>query len=181
MSDFFAVFPAELHNKAASAAALLSIVMLLVVTGRMPLLRVILLLPSTFLHELCHLIVAFVTGGGPSGFSIIPQRHRSHAMLRGLRTRWVLGSVTLSRPGFFSCFPTGFAPLSLLPLAWWLSQTPVFPDSAAGIFTRLAFVVVIAGGAIPSRQDVAVAFSRIGGAVFYCSVIAAGLLFFLAK
>ncbi|HJV34908.1 MAG TPA: hypothetical protein VJ604_07565, partial [Geomonas sp.] len=63
------------------------------------------LLPGTILHELSHLLLGAVTGGRPVGFSIIPRRAG--------QGRWVLGSVTISRPGVISALPSALAPLAL--------------------------------------------------------------------
>jgi len=101
-------------------AGLLLVILLAVLQGRVGRIgtrwQICWALPGTLLHELSHLLVAAVTGGRPVGFSIVPRRQTEGAS-RGV---WVLGSVTISRPGPLSALPSALAPLALNAVAYYL-------------------------------------------------------------
>jgi hypothetical protein len=67
-------------------------------------------LPFTFMHELAHFLVAVLTGGRPSSFSIWPKRAGSI---------WILGSVNAA-PTILSAAPTALAPLGWLVIAYYV-------------------------------------------------------------
>src|SRR6185369_7861485 len=69
-------------------------------------------LPGVVLHELAHLLTGILLRAQPAGFSLIPQR-------RG-NGRWTLGSVPFRRVSAFNAVPIAFAPLGLVPLAYYL-------------------------------------------------------------
>ena len=129
-------------------------------------------LPGTALHELAHYLVALVTGGKPTGFTIIPRKC-------GSGDNWVLGSVTLRRPSAFSSLPTGLAPLLLLPFAWiafrnWFLW---FPRDLAHTIFLYAAVCLCCCSSVPSAQDLRVAFSSIAGVALYGALAAAAFCF----
>lgn len=134
-------------------------------------------LPGTVLHELAHLVMAFITGGRPVGFTIIPRRILGVTPDGVERRVWVLGSVTLANPSSVAAFPTGMAPLLLFPLAWFLYRTWFlwFPFDLLHTLLLYVVVVVCCGSAVPSAQDFAVAFSRPLGALLYLLLITAGV------
>lgn len=121
-------------------------------------------LPGTVLHELSHLIVAAVTGGRPVGFSIVPRREG--------RQRWVLGSVTISRPGPISALPSGLAPLALnvvayyLYLNWWSWFRADLPHT----LLMYGAIYLFCYSSIPSGQDIRVALSNLPGLLLYTSL-----------
>lgn len=121
--------------------------------------------PGTLLHELSHLLVAAVTGGRPVGFSIVPRRDAG----RGGRGRWLLGSVTISRPGVFSAFPSALAPLLLNVVAYqlFLNWRSWFPSDLSHTLMMYLAIYVICYSSIPSGQDFKVAFSNPLGVLFY--------------
>ncbi len=130
-------------------------------------------LPGTFLHELAHYAVAFVTGGSPSGFTIIPVRRES---IRDgvVVNEWVLGSVTLRKPSALSAMPTGLAPLLLLGVAWhvychWFEW---FPHDFPHTICLYGVLCLLCCGSVPSGRDLHVAVSSISGMVLYCLLAA---------
>ena len=129
-------------------------------------------LPGTFLHELSHLVVAIVTGGRPAGFSVIPRRTVGVTAAGGQRPVWVLGSVTITNPSIIAAFPTGMAPLLLIPLAWFLFRHWFvwFPPDLPHTLLMYAAVVVCCGSSVPSAHDFTVAFSRPLGVVLYITL-----------
>jgi len=110
----------------------------------------ILVLPGTFAHETCHLLLGLVLNGKPAGFSLLPRRAGGG---------WEMGSATFSHLTWYNAFFVGMAPLLLLPaayglLVWRLGGQPVFgwPEALA--------VYVIANlvyAALPSWQDFRIA------------------------
>jgi len=140
-------------------------------------------LPGTFLHELSHFLVALVTGGRPTGFSIIP---RPQDCLMGdgtLRRRWTLGSVTIANPGMIAAFPTAMAPLLLNLAAWqlytrWFSW---FPRDPAHILVLYGAIYLLVSGSVPSCQDLKVACSSIVGLVLYGLLLALAICCFNAR
>jgi hypothetical protein len=129
-------------------------------------------LPGTFLHELAHLVVAFITGGKPAGFSIIPRRTVGITTDGSPRRVWVLGSVTITNPSVLAAFPSGFAPFLLLPFAWFLYREWFvwFPSDLPHTLLMYIVVVVCCGSSLPSAQDVAVALTRPLGVILYAAV-----------
>lgn len=122
-------------------------------------------LPGTILHELAHLIVAAFTGGKPVGFTVFPRRGAS----RGGVECWVLGSVTVSRPGTLSALPSALAPLALNAVAYYLYQNwgRWFPPDLHHTLFMYAAVYLFSYSSIPSGQDLKVALSSPTGLLFY--------------
>lgn len=107
-------------------------------------------LPGTVAHELCHYLVAWITGGRPRGFSVWPRR---------VAGGYLLGSVTFGNPRWTNVCFIGLAPLALLPLAyvlvrWRLTMLPGLGLRELGWAYLAANLVQ---GAIPSGQDLRVA------------------------
>ncbi|GAW68102.1 uncharacterized protein GPEL0_01f4279 [Geoanaerobacter pelophilus] len=146
-------------------AGVLLVIMLAVLQGRVgragAFWQICWALPGTFLHELSHLIVAAVSGGRPVGFSIFPRREG--------RERWVLGSVTISRPGPVSALPSALAPLLLNLVAYYLYQQWArwFPSDLAHTLLMYVVIYVFCYSSVPSGQDFKVAFSRPSGVALY--------------
>lgn len=129
-------------------------------------------LPGTVLHELSHLVVAAVTGGRPVGFSIIPRREGGG----GGRARWVLGSVTISRPGIVSALPSAFAPLLLNAAAYYLylHWGTWFPEDLPHTLLMYLAIYLFSYSSVPSGQDLKVALSSPGGVLLYGTVAGVG-------
>jgi hypothetical protein len=129
-------------------------------------------LPGTVAHELSHLVVGFLVGAQPHGFSLWPRRQGKS---------WVLGFVTFRNINLLNGAFVALAPLLLLPLSvlcfvllllplwaarqwgWWL---------LAGYATAAIFLA-----AVPSVQDL-----RLGGRslLLYAAVAGIGAVFLLA-
>lgn len=115
-------------------------------------------LPSTLFHEMAHLAAGLCTFSGVRSFSILPRRVNASC--------WMLGSVECSRLGTFSRFLVGLAPFWInVPLAWWFYNHHGFFDYI------LTFLMLTA--AVPSGQDLRVAFSSLLGSIFWLLCIAA--------
>lgn len=130
-------------------------------------------LPGTVLHELSHFVVAGVTGGRPSGFTVVPRRGSS-------RGQWVLGSVTIGRPGAVSALPSALAPLALNIVAYYLYRNwgYWFPSDLPHTLLMYLAIYLFSYSSIPSGQDFRVAFSNPIGVLFY-SALGAGACFLL--
>jgi hypothetical protein len=148
-------------------AGLLLVILLAVLQGRVGRIgtfwQICWALPGTLLHELSHLIVAAVTGGRPVGFSIIPHRERGG---------WLLGSVTISRPGPISALPSALAPLALNAVAYYLYRSwwKWFPLDLPHTLLMYAAVYLFCYSSIPSGQDVKVALSSPLGLLLYTAL-----------
>ncbi len=140
-------------------------------------------LPGTILHELTHFLVALVTGGRPCGFSIIPRQREGVLSDGSTRRVWVLGSVSLGNAGIFSAVPTAIAPLGLIVIAWflyrhWFSWFPA--DTSHTIFLYLV-IYLFCYSAIPSRQDLKIAFSSFPGILLYGGLAGLFICFYCLK
>ena len=106
---------------------------------------------GVFLHELAHLLVGVLLFARPSAFSLIPQRQKD-----GMR----LGSVTFTGLNPFNSLPVGLAPLGLIVVAYYIFQNwmrwfaPTL-FSTVGVYFA-SFVLIY--NALPSRQDLKIAF-----------------------
>lgn len=104
-------------------------------------------LPGTFFHELSHFLVAAVTGGRPSSFSVIPRR---------VEGGYVLGQVGFRNPRAYNILPIGLSPLLLLPLAYWLYRWIAFNHASlpAWLIGLCLFATgSLIHGALPSGAD----------------------------
>jgi hypothetical protein len=103
----------------------------------------ILTLPSTFLHELAHYLVAIVTYGRPDKFNIYPQKTEDGG--------YVLGYVTFV-PTWYNAPIIGLAPLLLFPLAW-LSYAAGVDSDFTGKLIYGALAGTCLNGGVPSGVD----------------------------
>jgi len=133
-----------------AGAVLISFLLRLRKRLRGSLLFPILYLPPTILHELSHFIVALLLGGKPSPPDIIPKR-------RG--NLWILGSVRFV-PTPLNAFPSSMAPVFLIPVSVLFFTCTPFPLNFLLAWFSLE-------GALPSRQDVRIAFSYPVSAVLW--------------
>ncbi|RII25398.1 MAG: hypothetical protein CXR31_14495 [Geobacter sp.] len=159
-------------------AGLILVIVLAAVHGRIgtagPFWQILYALPATLLHELSHLVVAFVTGGRPTGFSIIPTPRFATLADGTVRRGWVLGSVTIRNAGPLASLPTGLAPLLLIPVAWFLYHHwfAWFPADLYHTLCLHLTVYLFVAGAVPSTQDLLVAFSNLTGVAIYGTLMA---------
>jgi len=104
-------------------------------------------LPFTFMHELAHFLVALITGGRPSSFSIWPKRTGGG---------WILGSVNTA-PTILSAAPTALAPLGWLVIAYYM----IVLWDLRPVWVPEYFIVVVlyacSAACTPSWQDIKVA------------------------
>lgn len=143
------------------------------------------LLPSTLLHELSHYIVAFLIGGRPHGFTVLPRRVtglRWHETIRCWLTplklknkrcyeaNHIFGSVSFSPRIKVLNFLAGMAPLSLLfGIYVVMTHIGVLREDGDGGFSFYPgvmfhaemiwwwiLIVVLLMGSKPSRTDVRV-------------------------
>jgi len=130
-------------------------------------------LPGTVLHEFAHLVVAALTGAQPAGFTIVPRRDPS------CRSRWILGSVSIRKPGPLSALPSAMAPLGLVVVAYYLylHWFAWFPKDLPHTVLRYVAVYVFSYSAVPSDQDVKIALSSPLGVAFYFCVGCAAWIF----
>ena len=117
---------------------------------RSPLLYWLFTLPGTFVHELAHWLVAFLTGARPGFPSLVPHKRDEGG--------WVLGSVTF-RPGWLSGGLVSLAPVYLMPpLALWVYREL---SAASGMAVQggggYLFAVLVLS-CWPSRADLGIAF-----------------------
>ena len=126
-------------------------------------------IPGTLLHELVHFLVALVTGGRPTGFSIIPRPRESSLADGSLRRMWVLGSVSIGNAGTLSALPTGLAPLALIGAAYYLYSHWFlwYPADLQHTLLMYLSVYLLCYSSVPSMQDIKVAFSSITGLILY--------------
>jgi hypothetical protein len=128
-------------------------------------------LPGTIAHELCHLLVAFLTGSKPSNFSIIPKK---------VKGGWTLGSVAFV-PGRFSAGFVALAPLYLMPVFAYLAY--LF-SSEVGEYAQigLGYAAGLATGFMwPSGVDWKIAARYpVGTLLFFLIIGGGGYAFYIA-
>jgi hypothetical protein len=132
------------------AVALLLIVIAVSFCRRFTPVYILLVLPGTLMHELCHWLVGVLTMARPGFPSIIP--HRSP-------TGWTLGSVSLRNARWFNGALVALAPLLLLPAAVWLYFNVLIPIqlSEPSHWILLYLVIVSTLSALPSPADLRIA------------------------
>jgi hypothetical protein len=108
-------------------------------------------LPGVVLHELAHFLIGILFLAKPGSFNLIPERCSDG--------RWTLGSVTFRRITAFNAVPIAFAPLGLLPVAYYLYRSWFnwLPPSLSNTLFLYATLFLLTYNALPSRQDVRVA------------------------
>lgn len=126
-------------------------------------------LPGVALHELAHLLTGILFRAEPDSFNLLPKRCYDG--------RWTLGSVVFRRVTAFNAVPIAFAPLGLIPFAyyiyrfWYRWLTVSFANTLL-LYTALFLLVY---NALPSMQDLRVAcnwksvllYGGLGGAAAY--------------
>lgn len=149
------------------AVALLLVVIAVLFCRRFTAVYILLVLPGTLMHELCHWIVGVLTMARPGFPSIIP--HRSP-------TGWTLGSVSLRNARWFNGALVAFAPLLLLPAVVWLYFNVLIhiPMSEPSHWILLYLVIVSALSAMPSPADLRVAWRCSAPALMVFAIASTG-------
>ncbi len=126
-------------------------------------------IPGTLLHELAHLIVGWLGGARPVGFTVWPRA-------AGFGT-YVLGSVTFERLGSWNTVPSALAPLLLLVVAYHLEDAfaGIPGVSWPGFAGYVLLQTILIENAIPSRQDLRLAWRARKGLALYGAVAAVAL------
>ncbi len=109
-------------------------------------------LTGVLLHEFAHLLAGLIFRAQPTGISLIPRKAGN---------AWKLGSVSFNRITPFNAMPVALAPLSLVAIAYWVAIN-WFSWHAASLSTTLllyALLFILLYNALPSRQDLRVAFN----------------------
>lgn len=104
-------------------------------------------LPFTVMHESAHYLVALLTGGRPSSFSVLPRRTGGG---------WVLGSVN-AVPTMLSAVPTALAPLGWLAVGYYLMVFWEFRPVLVPEYLLVAVLYACSAACAPSWQDLKVA------------------------
>ena len=104
-------------------------------------------LPFTVMHETAHYMVALLTGGRPSSFSVWPRRAGGG---------WVLGSVS-AVPTLLSAAPTALAPLGWLAIGYYLMLLWDLRPVRVPEYLIVAVLYACSAACTPSWQDVRVA------------------------
>jgi hypothetical protein len=104
-------------------------------------------LPFTVMHETAHFVVALLTGGRPSSFSVCPRRAEGG---------WVLGSVT-AVPTILSAAPTALAPLGWLAIGYYLMLFWDLRPARMPEYLIVAVLYACSAACTPSWQDIRVA------------------------
>ncbi len=104
-------------------------------------------LPFTIMHEAAHFVVALLTGGRPSSFSVWPRREGN---------RWVLGSVT-AVPTVLSAAPTALAPLGWLVIGYYAMAQWAFRPVWLPEYLIVVVLYACTAACTPSWQDIKVA------------------------
>ena len=125
-------------------------------------------LPGTILHELSHYIIAFIIGCRPRGFTVIPRK---------VDNGWILGEVRVTRGTGLHLIIVAFAPLLLIPLAFWVDYHFFiwFDYTYTNIFLYFYILINIIVSSIPSTVDFRVA---IGGFWYIVKFILSIIIFF---
>jgi len=110
----------------------------------------VLVLPGTFIHECCHLLLGLVLNGKPAGFNLLPRREGKG---------WELGSVSFSHLTWYNAFFVGMAPLLMLPAAYALVRWRLGLQPRLDGWELLAVYLIanLVYAALPSWQDLRIA------------------------
>jgi hypothetical protein len=118
-------------------------------------------LPGTIAHEIAHYVVALITGSRPTPISF---------RVRQTRGGWTMGEVEF-RAGIFRAGWVALAPLYMLPpLAFGLWLEAQYLGHAYAVIAGYVAVMLL-DGAIPSRQDWAIAIRYPIGTLFALGAI----------
>jgi ABC-type cobalamin transport system permease subunit len=108
--------------------------------------RALFVLPGTFIHELLHFLIGFITFGRPTSFSIIPYRAGPKY--------WVMGSVGFLNLRWYNSALIGMAPLLAFVAGIVIAPSKVGWHFSKSDFEYWCFSAPILAMAMPSWTDV---------------------------
>jgi hypothetical protein len=117
-------------------------------------------LPFTIMHETAHFVVALLTGGRPSSFSIWPRRSGNG---------WVLGSVNFV-PTLLSAAPTSLAPLGWLAIGYYCVALWGLRPAWVPEYLIAVTVYACTAACTPSRQDLRIVLTHPGSLFLWAAV-----------
>ena len=127
----------------------------------------LIVLPGTFVHELCHFVAALLLNGHPRGFSIMPRRSANG----GLQ----LGSVSIGNLRWYNCTPITMAPLAGILLIHPLYNLWDAYMPANWYLLKFWLLISIATSIVPSSVDIRLALSQPLGLGFYLIVLVSAI------
>lgn len=150
-----------LENHVMFAVLLIIVIRIIDSTFKYKYLQAFLLIISTYLHELSHLIIGFILNGKPSSMSIIPKSISKNIT--------ELGYVRWDNLTWYNRIPIGLSPLLIIIVAYYL-DVYFFIFFQQNIFTIIIYIYLLATlllNSIPSKEDLYIAFSCLTGIIFY--------------
>ena len=127
---------------------------------------------GTSLHEIAHFVTGLVLNAQPTNLTLWPRK---------IDGRYVLGQCDFRNIRFYNAFPAALAPLMLLVLGYMLNKW-FFANIKVGYLNYIGYIflqTVLIENALPSRQDIKVAFSNPLGVVMYVALILALMVLLL--
>ena len=121
---------------------------------------------GTFFHELAHLMVSVVLNGKPVKVSLFPKK---------IEDSYILGYVKNSNITWYNALPIALAPLLLLVAVYFIHSDffNYFDFNFINYLLYIFLLVSFLDSAIPSVQDIKIAFSNFGFLVYFGIIILA--------
>ncbi|WP_457641807.1 hypothetical protein [Persephonella sp.] len=104
-------------------------------------LNILLLFPATFLHELSHILIAFLTFSRVYGISLIPKIEKNRIVLGNVKVVPVFKGVLIF---------IGLAPLGLLYIAYFILSNRIIIINEWFTYILVFYLIL---GSKPSKQD----------------------------
>jgi len=114
---------------------------------------------GTFFHEISHFIFSFISYGKPTWISLLPSINKDD---KNNTIGYTLGYVSSKNIRWYNAFFISMAPLSLLPLSFYIYQN-FFYYFEENIYTYLLyifFIISLVFSSIPSKVDFLLLFSN---------------------
>jgi len=126
---------------------------------------------STFFHELSHYLISLLLGGKPIDFKIIPKK-QVFKKDGNIHTYWELGYVTTTNFNWFNAFPISFAPLLLVPIAFFLYVNFFLSIEQTLLNTLIMYFILysLISSSLPSMTDVRLGLSKIASPVVHITI-----------
>ena len=123
---------------------------------------------SVFMHELSHYIVAYITGGKPTDFTVTPIKTVYIDENNREFTYWEFGHVKPRNINFINSVPIGLAPLFLLFFGYYVYEH-FFDFIELTLWSGIAFyyfIFSLISSSIPSVTDFKIAFFSVYSFLF---------------